>query len=197
MVQPPFPVVALVSSAGGLAATSEVLAALPPDFPAAVIALQHMSPDQQSRLPQILGRRSALPVASADDGAELLPGRVLVAPPGFHTLVSHERRVVLIRSGDFPPSRPSADLLLTTMALAIGSDAIAAVMTGAGHDGATGATAIHDRGGVVLATDQATSENFSMPDSTIHRDSFVAAVVPLRELAARLAEVVHDVARKP
>jgi two-component system chemotaxis response regulator CheB len=68
-----FAVVARVSSAGGLAAMSAVLAPLPADPPAAVIAMQHISPVRESHLAQLLGRRTALQVRAAADGDVLTP----------------------------------------------------------------------------------------------------------------------------
>jgi two-component system chemotaxis response regulator CheB len=103
----------------------------------------------------------------ARDGDQLTPGRVVVAPAGQHLLITSELRLALIESGAFPPSRPSADLLLTTLAIAAGPRAIAVVLSGTGHDGATGATAVHRFGGTVLATDEASSQSFAMPSATI------------------------------
>jgi chemotaxis response regulator CheB len=74
-------VVGLVASVDGLDALSQVLATLPPDFPAAIVALQHVRPEHRSRLAEILGRRTALTVQPAHDSASLRPGLVLVAPP--------------------------------------------------------------------------------------------------------------------
>jgi len=79
---------------------------------------------------------------------------------------------------------------LTTLALAAGPSAIAVVMTGGGHDGATGATAIHKHGGIVLATDQATSQAFSMPSATIERDSIRPTVVSVGEVPKVLVRLV-------
>ena len=183
-------VVALVSSAGGLPAASSVLADLPPDFPASVLVLQHVSPDHRSLLPEILQRHTSLAVSSAADQAELAAGQVQVAPSGCHTLITPDGRISLIVSGPYPPARPSADLLLTTLGMAYGRRAIAVVMSGAGHDAATGATVVHKYGGVVLTTDEETSAHFSMPAATIARDDVVDAVVPVPELAPRLVELV-------
>lgn len=194
------PTVALVSSVGGLTALQTVLATLPSDFPSAVIALQHVTPDARSALAPILQRSTGLSVRTAADGEPLTSGTVLVCPPGFHTLVTHDLTVSLVQSGAFPPSRPSADLLLTTLALAAGPSAIAVVLTGYGKDGATGATAIHKLGGTVLTTDEETSEAFSMPAATIERDSIHPAVVKLDDVADLLMHLVlgsgnplHDV----
>jgi two-component system, chemotaxis family, protein-glutamate methylesterase/glutaminase len=177
------PVIALVSSAGGLTATGLVLAALPADLAAAVIVLQHIAPDYKSVLPEILGKRTGMPVRAAYDGQPLLPGRVAVAPPGRHLLVTKERLLALIPSGPYPPSRPSADLLLVTLAAAAGPDAIAVVLSGRGNDGATGATAVHRFGGTVVATDANTSNYFDMPGAAIEREEIVDHVVPLDRVA--------------
>ena len=184
------PVVALVASAGGLEATMLVLADLPEDFGACVLVLIHQQPDRVNRLAELLRRRSVLPVRPAEDGLPLQAGQVLVAPPGHHLLITPELRTALIQSGAAPPSRPSADLLLTTLAVAAGPRATAAVLSGGGHDGATGATAIHAFGGTVLATDEASSALFSMPRATIERDNAVDHVVPLDELAGVLVELL-------
>jgi two-component system chemotaxis response regulator CheB len=184
------PVVALVCSTGGLDAISRVLARLPRGFPAAVIVLQHHSPDTRSELAAILQARSVLPVAAARDTDWLVPGSVLVAPSGYHTLVTSDGMIALIRSGERPPYRPSADLLLTTLAMAAGPRAIAVVLSGHGNDGATGATAVHRFGGVVVASDEATSTIFSMPHATISRDEVIDHVVGLDDVAALLEALV-------
>jgi two-component system chemotaxis response regulator CheB len=185
-----FPVVALVCSAGGLDALTRVLQPLPADFPGAVLVLQHVAPDAHSWLAEILARRSALPVVAAFDGAALSPGTVLVAPAGHHMLVTHQDVLALIASGPLPPARPSADLLLTSLALAVGSRAIAVVLSGHGHDGATGATAVHHFAGVVIASDEASSTEFSMPQATIGREGIIDHVVGVDEIAALLVRLV-------
>src|SRR4051812_32946571 len=92
-------VVALVASAGGVEALSRVLSGLPAGLPASVIVLLHLPPDSESMLPGILGRVCTLPVQAALDGDALSPGRVDVAPPGRHVLITSELRIALIESG--------------------------------------------------------------------------------------------------
>lgn len=182
-------VVALVASAGGLKAVTSVLDALPRSFDAPVIVLIHQDPARVSELPSLLASHTRLDVLHARDGDGLWPARVLVAPSGRHTLVTGQRRIMLIASGAAPPSRPSADLLLTSLALAVGTDAVAVVLSGGGHDGATGATAVRRVGGTVIASDEATSARFGMPSATIERESVIDHVVPLSEIAALLADL--------
>jgi two-component system chemotaxis response regulator CheB len=184
------PVVAVVCSAGALPALSKIVARLPAGFPAAVLLLQHRTPHGEHELARILQRVSALPVTMARDGDPLRPGEVLVAPAGHHTLVTTQATIVLIPSGDPPPYRPSADLLLTTLALAVGPDAIAVVLSGYGNDGATGATAIHRFGGVVIASDKATSMVYAMPYASIMRDAVVDHVTPVDDIPALLGELL-------
>ena len=166
-----------------------MLAELPADFPAAIVALRHMQPERPSQLAEILSRRTALRVTQAEDGDRLRPGVVLVAPPGQHVLVRPDATVALIRSGERPPWRPSADLLLTTMAVSFGARAVAVVLSGSGHDGVAGATAVKRLGGLVVAQDEATSEHFGMPGSAIAFDEIVDFVVPVKQVGELLAKL--------
>lgn len=184
-----YPVIALVCSAGGLEALQTVLMSLPANLPAAVLVLQHSSPEHPSLLAAILDRDSALPVVVAGDGDELTASRVLVAPSGYHTLISAQRTIALIPSGDRPPYRPSADLLLTTLAVAVQNHAIAVVLSGQGNDGATGATAVHRFGGTVIVSSPETSTRTPMPNATMNRDGITDHILPLRDVAALLIAI--------
>ncbi len=187
----PGPVVALVCSSGGLDGLSQVLGALPPDFAAAVIVAQHVDPTAQSKLAAILDRRSALAVEAATDGAALCPGRALVAPPGCHLVTTTEATVRLFPAGAYPPHRPSADLLLTSLAITARSRAIAVVLSGYGHDGATGATAVHTFGGVVIAASAASSSAPAMPLATARRDDIVDHIADVTDIAPFLGDLVN------
>jgi two-component system chemotaxis response regulator CheB len=177
-----FPVVALVCSAGGLTALSQVLQPLPAGFPAAVLVLQHVSPQYFSELPAILARRTVLPVTAATEGVALAPGRVLVCPAGQHTLIAADETIALIPSGPLPPYRPSADLLLTTLAVASRGRAITVVLTGGGNDAATGATAVHHFGGIVIACSIASSTQPAMPQAVMDRGDVVDHIVALDQV---------------
>jgi two-component system chemotaxis response regulator CheB len=183
-------VIALVASAGGLDAVSRILCKLPSTLAAAILVLIHQEPDRASTLTEILGQRCAMSVVVAEHDGLLTPGTVVVVPPGRHLLITAQQRTALIVSGAAPPSRPSADLLLATLATAFGPRAIAVVLSGGGHDGATGATAVHRLGGTVIASDRASSSTFSMPLATIKRDNAIDAILDLDEIAAQLIALV-------
>jgi two-component system chemotaxis response regulator CheB len=190
-------VIAMVASAGGLDALTRVLMPLPPDLRASVLVLQHASPDHVSHLAELLSIRVRLPVRTAVEGDVLAPATILVAPAGRHLLVTPQESLALIASGAFPPSRPSADLLLTSLALAVGARAIAVVLTGAGHDAATGATAVHHFGGCVIASDETSSLDFAMPSAAIGRNDVVDVVLPLEDIAAKLCELTESAPQSP
>lgn len=187
------PVVALVASAGGLDALAEVLGPLPADLPAAVLVAQHLDPYRTSHLTSILARQTALRVAEAADGDELVPGVVLVAPAARHLLLMPESRIGLVGVGALPPARPSADLLLATLAVTCGRRALAVVLTGKGTDAQAGIRAVARCGGTVFAQDEATSAHFGMPSAAIGT-GLVHAVLPLSGIAGAILGHVASVA---
>src|SRR5438445_13354378 len=87
--------------------------------------------------------------------------------------------------------RPSADLLFESVAAGSGDRAIAVVLTGSGHDGAMGVTAIKQRGGTVIAQDEASSEFFGMPSAAITTGA-VDFVLPLDEIAPKLVALMEE-----
>lgn len=80
LAAPSFDIVALAASAGGLRALTEVLAALPAEFPAPLVVVQHLDPRHRSLMAEILGRRTAIKVTQAEEGQRLEPGIAYVAP---------------------------------------------------------------------------------------------------------------------
>ena len=181
-------IVALVASAGGLDAVERVLEGLPADFPAAVVVLQHVSPNHPSSLPSILARHARLAVRPARHGDRLRPGHVLVAPPGAHLLVRPNGTVALSKSAPVHYVRPSADVLFESMAAAFDGRAIAVVLSGMGSDGAEGARTLTGRGGVVIAQDEETSAFFAMPHAAIVAGG--AKALPIDDIAPALCELV-------
>ena len=181
---------ALVGSAGGLSAVSVVLAALPAELAAPLIVLLHLDPNHVSRLAPILARKTPLSVKQAETGDTLVAGHVFVAPPASHLLVTLSGSLEL---GHGPPVRrlrPSADVFLTSLALAYGTGTLAIILSGAGHDGAAGAAAVKLAGGTVFAQDQETAEYFGMPGAAIE-EHVVDQVLPLGDVAVAVVEFVQ------
>src|SRR5262245_26218371 len=184
-----FDVVAVAASAGGLNALSQLLAGLPGDFPAAVAVVQHLDPRHRSLMADILSRRTALQVKQAEEGDELSPGTVYIAPPNKHLLVNPEGTVSLTQSELVHFVRPSADLLFESVAASFKHRVIGVVLSGSGSDGSMGVQAIKKMGGTVIAQDEATSEFFSMPNAAIQTGS-VDFILPLKEIPSALVTLV-------
>jgi two-component system chemotaxis response regulator CheB len=186
---PAFEVVACASSAGGLNALSELIAGLPPDFPAAVVIVQHLDPRHRSLMAEILSKRTKLRVQQAEDHQRLTPGTVYIAPPNRHLLVNLDGTLALTESELVHFLRPSADLLFESVAASFRERAIGVVLSGTGKDGAMGVTAIKKMGGTVLVQDPASAEFPGMPAAAIET-GIVDFTLRLDEIADALVTLV-------
>jgi two-component system, chemotaxis family, protein-glutamate methylesterase/glutaminase len=184
-----FDVVAVASSAGGLAALTKLLSGLPESFPAALLVVQHLDPRHRSLMAEILSRRTALEVRQAEDGDAIVAGSVYIAPPDNHLLANADGTLSLTQSELVHFVRPSADLLFESVAAAYGDRAIAVVLTGSGSDGSMGVEAVKKTGGTVIAQDETTSQFFAMPSAAIETGK-VDFVLPLDEIALALCSLV-------
>ena len=187
-----FPVIAMAASVGGLKALSVILSDLPADFPAAIAIVMHLSPDHKSILAEILNRRTHLVVKQAHTGDRLCPSCVFVAPPNHHLFVASGGRLKLSSSAaeKVHYARPSAEPLFASVANVFKKNAVAVVLTGGDGDGSFGVQIIKDNGGMVIAQDRPTSENFSMPETSI-KTGDVDFILPLDEIAPKLIELVE------
>ena len=136
----------------------------------------------------ILSRRTPLRVKQAEEGEQVSPATVYIAPLNRHLLVNPDGTLSLTQSKWCIFLRPSADLLFESVAASYGERAIAVVLTGTGSDGAMGVQAIKKMGGTVIAQDEATAE-FLVPSAAIHSGS-VDFVLPLDEIATALVTLV-------
>lgn len=183
-----FDVVALAASAGGLNALTHVLAALPSDFPAALVVVQHLDRRHRSVLAEILARRCKVPVKEASDGELLQPGCAYVAPPNRHLLVNRDHSISLTQTELVHFVRPSADLLFESTAASYQERAIAVVLSGSGQDGAMGVKAIKKMGGTVIVQDARYAEFTGMPASA-EATGIADFILPLDEIAPALVRL--------
>ena len=182
-----FPVIAMATSVGGLEALSVILGGLPAKFPAAIAIVMHLSPDHESILAEILNRRTHLLVRQAHTGDILCPSCVFVAPPNHHLFVAPNGRLKLSSSSAVKVhyARPSAEPLFASVAEVYGPNAIAVVLTGGDGDGSFGVQIIKDKGGMVIAQARPSSQDFSMPETSI-KTGDVDFILPLDKIAAKL-----------
>jgi two-component system chemotaxis response regulator CheB len=187
--EPKFSVVALIASAGGVQALERVLEPLPADLPATLLVGLHQQPERNSHLVDIFARRTRLATELARDGSRMRPGLLLITPPGRHLIVTGDGSVGLIDAGPLPPARPSADLMLATLAVSYRRRALAVILTGMGHDGQAGVRAMAHCGGTVIAQDEATSLYYGMPGAAIATD-LVQEVLPLEKIGPAIVRHV-------
>lgn len=162
-----YEVLAIASSAGGIAALGKTLQQLPESFPAPVLVVQHLDPRHETIIAQVLARRCRLPVKLAEDQEPMRDGAVFIAPPNRHLLVGPERRLQLTDTEMVHFVRPSADLLFESIAVYYGRGAVAVILTGSGQDAAMGAEAVKARGGTVIVQDPEQAEFDGMPRAAI------------------------------
>ena len=151
-MSPPYDLVVIGASLGGLSALQEVLACLPEEFPAAVAICQHRRPDYGSRLAHLLGECCELPVVEPDDKAYIEPGIVYLAPPDYHLLIERGWLALSIDEAVLF-ARPSIDVLFESAADAYRERCLGVLLTGASADGAAGMVAIKRLGGATVVQD--------------------------------------------
>jgi two-component system, chemotaxis family, protein-glutamate methylesterase/glutaminase len=182
---PPAYIVALVASLGGLHALGTVLGGLPRDLTAPVVVMQHVLEGHQSHLAALLDRGTGLAVSPAVDGRRVLCGSVSVAAPGSHLEIEAGDHCRFSQGPRVQYVRPSADILLRSMAASCGPRVLAVILTGKGSDGAAGAAEVRRCGGYVIAQEPSSSLAGSMPAAAIYARG-VDAVLRLEEIAAGL-----------
>jgi two-component system chemotaxis response regulator CheB len=177
--------IGICTSTGGPGVLAEILGALPADFRVPILVVQHIAAGFIDGLVRMLDDAGPLAVATAQDDEPLRPG-VWLAPEDAHLTLTPMRRTALDRDTVSGLHRPSADLLLESLADALGAAAVAVVLTGMGRDGAKGAAAVKARGGLVLAQDEASSSIYGMPRAAVQAG---ARPLPPAAIAAALCEL--------
>jgi two-component system, chemotaxis family, CheB/CheR fusion protein len=159
-----FPIVAIGASAGGLEAITELLGSLPSNSGMAYIAVQHLNPDHESLLAEILAKKTSLPVMEIQEDLEVERDHIyLIAPNTTITLVDNIIRVAPRASGVHHP----ADILFTSVAQDRADLAVGIILSGGDGDGALGVQAIKQAGGITFAQEPDSARFPSMPQASI------------------------------
>lgn len=181
------PIVVIGASAGGVEAIRALVAALPPDFAAAVFVVLHIGA-HKSELPWLLNQKGPLRACHPGDGDPIRAGQIYVAPPDHHLLV--ERGHVRLNRGPRENwARPAVDPLFRSAARAYGSGVIGVILTGGLNDGTAGLFEVKQHGGTTVVQDPNDAADPSMPRSAL-RHVVVDHCLPLRGIPALLAELV-------
>ena len=177
-------VVVVGASTGGTEALRVFLEAMPLDAPG-IVVVQHMPEHFTRSFAQRLDSLCRMTVKEAENGDTVIPGRALIAPGNRHLLLkrSGARYYVEIKDGPLVcRQRPSVDVLFRSAARYAGRNAVAAILTGMGDDGARGMLEMRQAGAVTLAQDEETCVVFGMPKKAIELGA-VNRVLPLAAIA--------------
>ncbi len=182
--------IAIGASAGGTEAIRVVLESLPADAPGIVIT-QHIPAEFSRAFAERMNRCCAMAVCEAADGQQVVPGHVFIAPGGRHLRIERSGARWLCKLGDDAPvsrHKPSVDVLFRSVTAAAGHNAVAAILTGMGDDGARGLAELHAAGAPTIAQDEATSVVWGMPGAAVKAGG-VDEILPLEKIGPRLIEL--------
>ncbi|MEP6619845.1 MAG: chemotaxis response regulator protein-glutamate methylesterase [bacterium] len=162
-------IVAIGASTGGTIAIERLLNGMHAQSPGMVI-VQHMPQHFTKAFADRLNGICPMEVREAKDGDPVLPGLALIAPGDKHMLLSRDgaRYVVNVKDGPrVHHQRPAVDVLFHSVARCAGKNAVGALLTGMGADGAKGMLAMKEAGAHTIAQDEASCVVFGMPNEAI------------------------------
>lgn len=170
-------VICIAASTDGPPAVTHLLRNLPNDSPP-ILVVQHMPKDVTKLFAQRLNEACKFQVKEAEDGDTIHEGLALIAPGGFHMVITKNGKISLNREPKVNFVRPSADVMMISTANVYGIKNVGVVLTGMGMDGANGLKVIKEKGGKTIAQNQETSVVFGMPNMAI-KTGCVDVVAPL------------------
>ncbi|MEO6894054.1 MAG: PAS domain S-box protein [Ginsengibacter sp.] len=163
-----FPVVGIGASAGGLEAFKELLKAIPGKSGMAYILVQHLSPDHESSLPEILQRETKIPVHEIRNNVEIKPDHIYIIPS--NKILKDINGILKLSPRVDGPTNMPIDIFFTSLGEVHKNEAIGIVLSGNGSDGTKGLKNIKENGGITFAQDPATAGFSDMPQSAIEAE---------------------------
>lgn len=159
-------------SAGSLKVVLDILPQLDANLQTPIVIVFHRKAAVNSdMLTDLLDARSALPVKEAEDKERVIPGKIYIAPAGYHLFLEKDYSFSLDSSEKINFSRPSIDLTFITAADVFNNRLIGIILSGANSDGVKGLKVIKNKGGFTIAQEPATAEVAYMPAQAISQDA--------------------------
>jgi two-component system CheB/CheR fusion protein len=184
-----FPVVGIGASAGGLEAATTFLKELSPNLGMAYVLVLHLDPARESKVSEILGRTTTMPVVQAEDGMRVAPDHIYIIPPNCEMTIEHW--VLHLQNRD--PHRganTTIDSFLRSLAVSHGSDAIGVILSGTASDGTLGLAAIKGEAGITFAQEPSSAKYDGMPASAI-ASGCVDFILAPAFIAKEIARIRH------
>jgi len=184
--QQDFPIIGVGASAGGLEAFKQFLSAVTEDSGMAYVLVQHLDPNHDSILPEILSRFTSLPVMEITDDIHLAPNHVYVIPE--NKILTSIDGVLKLESREKQKSTPTIDIFFSSLAEVHLNLSAGVILSGTGSDGTLGLKSIKQHGGITFAQDQ-TAAYGEMPQNAINAQTADFVLAP-SEIPAKLLEVM-------
>ncbi len=185
----PLTIVGIGASAGGLEAFTNLLQELPTELGAALVLVQHLAPNHESALPQLLAGATNMPVEQVRDGVALEANRVYIIAPNTQMSIEEGRLRLSPRTNDLAGAM-AIDYFFRSLAEYAQGRAIGVILSGTASDGAQGLREIKAAGGFTLVEDPGSARYDGMPRAAI-ATGIIDHVLPLPELAAELVRLVQ------
>ncbi|MEO5806458.1 CheR family methyltransferase [Devosia sp.] len=184
--------VAIGASAGGLDACTRLVAAMPLGQGIAIILVQHLDPNHDSLMVELLANKTGLTVEQASEGATLQSDHLYVIPPGAYLTVAGGI-VHLEKPPDHHGARMPFDMLLDSLARNHGRQTAAVVLSGTGNDGSAGVKAVKRAGGICIAQEPTEAGYDAMPLNAIATGSIdrVATAAAIPAAILQLLRTLH------
>src|SRR5713101_1351571 len=185
---PAFPVVGIGASAGGLEAFTHLLEHLPADTGMGFVLVQHLDPDHESALVQILARVTSMPVREVANELRIAPNHVYIIPPNTDMATAQGVLKLQRRQAGRAPHH-SIDFFFESLAEDQHECAVGVILSGTASDGTLGLEAIKAEGGITFAQDESAKYD-SMPRSAIAAGC-VDFVLSPENIAKELARIAR------
>jgi two-component system CheB/CheR fusion protein len=193
--RPSFAIVGVGASAGGLEAFTTLLRSLPRDPHLAIVFVQHLAPQHDSALTTLLSGQSQLPVVQVTEGMPVESNRVYVIPPNTQLVIADGHLHVGPRPRDASQYNP-IDAFFVSLTQAVGSRAIAVVLSGTASDGARGVRQVKAAGGIAIAQSPESARYDGMPRAAI-ATGLIDLILPPAEIGPKLARLARQVPELP
>ncbi|MEO8237642.1 MAG: CheR family methyltransferase [Flavobacterium sp.] len=182
-----FPVVGIGASAGGLDAFRKLLRAIPEDSGMAYVIVQHLSPDHDSKLTEILAQSTNIPVHEIINNINLVPDHIYIIPEN-HNLITYDGVLQLEKRSRNKLKNNTIDIFFESLAEVHKSFSIGVILSGTAYDGTLGLKKIKEQGGATIAQDPETAAFKSMPQSAIEADAADFVLAP-ENIPAQLLKI--------